>query len=284
MKIVLVYNPRSGTAPAIHDLRQYFKQAGIAIGVEIKIEAGFEKKLKRHLRLKQIVAVIGGDGTISSVVNVMQDTAAILAPLPGGTLNHFTKDAGIDQNIEQAIAKLAGASPRTVDYALVNDQVFVNNSSIGLYPSSLQTRAYIESRLGKWPAAILGGLRAWIKYRSYQVTVAGEQITTPFIFVGNNDYRIEHMADGGRKYLNKGMLSVYTIHARNRWEFIRLIVRALNGRLQDIPEIQAWKTTAITIHSNHTKLRVAYDGELAKLPTPLEYKIVPGGLKIIGNS
>lgn len=284
MKVVLVYNPRSGTAPSIHDLRRYFKQADVSIGVEIKLEDGFEKKLKRHLRAKQVVAAVGGDGTMSTLVNLMQDTNAILAPLPGGTLNHFTKDLGIEQDIEQAIKKLSSSQPNAVDYAMVNDRVFVNNSSIGLYPSSLQARAHIEDKLGKWPAAVIGSIRAWIRFRRYQLTVGGQEITTPFIFIGNNDYHVDRPTNVGRKHLNKGVLSIYAVTAKTRWDVIKLIGKALGNKLTDVPEIQSWKTTEVTIHSNHESLRIAYDGEYTRLKTPLTYKIVAGGLLVIGNS
>lgn len=284
MKVVLVYNPRSGTAPSIHDLRRYFKQADVSIGVEIKLESGFEKKLKRHLRPKQIIAVVGGDGTMSSVANLMHGTEAILAPLPGGTLNHFTKDLGIEQNIEQAIKDLADSRPRAVDYATVNDRVFVNNSSIGLYPSALQARAHIEDKLGKWPAAVIGSIRAWVRFRRYQLTVNGEEITTPFIFIGNNDYHVDQPTNVGRKHLNKGVLSIYAITAKTRWDVIKLIGSALRNKLTDMPDIQSWQTTEVIIHSSRETLRVAYDGEYTRLKTPLTYKIVASGLLVIGNS
>lgn len=283
MKVVLLHNPRSGTAPSLKDLRRYFKQASIDISVEIAIQDGFERKLKRHLRKGQIIAAVGGDGTMSTVAQLMKSTDAILAPLPGGTLNHFTKDLGINQDLEKAIQAMTVAAPRRIDYAMVNDRVFINNSSIGLYPSSLQSRARIEDKFGKWPAAVIGSIRAWLQYRLYNVTVGGKDVSTPFIFIGNNDYHIEHSVNNGRKYVDKGMLSIYTITATSRWEFLKLIGRALTGKLADVPELQTYKTTEVTIHSRHDSLRVAYDGEFTRLQPPLTYKIVPGGLKIIGS-
>ena len=225
MNIVLVYNPRSGTSRSLASLRRTFAKHDITIAAAIDITKDFPDKLRPLTKKDTYVAAIGGDGTLSSVAAEVYGTEAIFIPLPGGTLNHFTKDIGIAQDLTTAIANLKSAKPHSVDVAFVNDRLFLNNSSIGIYPTSLRTRAEIEDRLGKWPSAIAGTLRALIKFKLYTVTIEGETFETPFIFIGNNEY---HLDEGGRRdSLTSGKLCAYAIRSPRRSTLVTLLFYAV---------------------------------------------------------
>src|SRR5690606_19260231 len=122
------------------------------------------------------------------------------------------------------------------------------------YPSSLQTREHFEDRLGKWPAMIVGSVRAWLRYKPYQLEVNGERITTPIVFVGNNDYHLETPQKLGRTQLDEGLLSVYAISAPSRVSLIKTIFHAATGRWRSNPDILAWKTDSIFITSRKKRL------------------------------
>lgn len=281
MKIILVYNPHSGSAPNLDTLRKLCKQHGITIAAHIAVNDTYKEALRKHLRKDQIIAVVGGDGTISSVAALITGTRAILAPLPGGTLNHFTKDLGVPQDLDQAIAALNTMKPRAIDVASVNDVVFLNNSSIGLYPSSLATREELQSKkLTKWYAALIGSIRALVKYRTYTVTIDKETFKTPFLFVGNNDY---HLTDPGtsRDDLTQGVLSIYAVATASRRELIGIALRALVGQLRTSSEFKLWRTSQITVHTKKSRVHVSRDGELENLVTPLTYKIIPSSLRVL---
>ncbi len=81
-----------------------------------------------------IVAAGGGDGTISAVAAALVGTDTALGVLPLGTLNHFAKDLGIPLKLEDAVRALLTGETIAVDVAEINGKVFLNNSSLGLYP------------------------------------------------------------------------------------------------------------------------------------------------------
>src|SRR3954469_22997747 len=81
-----------------------------------------------------IVAAGGGDGTISAVASALVGTDVALGVLPLGTLNHFAKDLGIPLKLEDAIQALFRGDTVKVDVAEINGKIFLNNSSLGLYP------------------------------------------------------------------------------------------------------------------------------------------------------
>ncbi len=103
----------------------------------------------------KIIVAGGGDGAISSVVALVSKTDKIFGVLPLGTLNNFSKDLQIPQDITEAIAVIGAGNTMQIDLAELNGRVFINNSSIGLYPRIVRNRVQQQQRLGyvKWRAA-----------------------------------------------------------------------------------------------------------------------------------
>lgn len=284
MNVTLVYNSKSGKAFSAEELRARFKKHDITIDRTMPFSDEIKAKLQAHSKRGGIIAVVGGDGTMSSVANVIAGNKAAMMPLPGGTLNHFTKDLGISQDIDEALSQAAKSKPKRIDVARVNGKVFLNNSSIGLYPFAVHVRSHFEDVLGKWPAAFIGSLRALLRYRLYTVTIDAETIKTPFIFVGNNDYHLESLESVGRQKLTGGVLSVYVLKTQSAWQLARVLVRFVFGRLKSSPDARLWRTKRVAIQTKGKNIRVTRDGEVEKLTTPLEYVIEPESLLVIGSS
>ncbi len=272
MKITLVYNPKSGSALSLRALRAKFHKNDITVVDAIAIGPGFEKKLAKSIQEKGYIAAVGGDGTISGVTGVIAGTHATLIPLPGGTLNHFTKDLGIPQDIDEAITKLKQAKKRKIDTVTANDITFINNSSIGLYPQSLKIRESAEKRTGKWPAAVWGIIKAFIRFKTYEVTINDKKIITPFIFVGNNSYKLDNSGFTNRTSLNQGVLCVYLIRAHTRTSLVKLLFSALVGRLHNENEFISFTSKTLKIKTKRKSLAISHDGEVRDLIAPITYK------------
>ncbi len=235
-----------------------------------------------------VVVAGGGDGTISAVASVVAGTGVALGVLPLGTLNHFAKDLGIPLDTGAAVRAIAAKHTIEVDVAVVNGRVFINNSSLGLYPHIVRDRENQQRRLGrgKWYALAWATLTAFRRSRLLNVRLSldeGEQhCSTRFIFVGNNEYTMEGFDIGGRERLDAGHLSVYLSPRRSRARLLMLAVRALFGRLHQAEDFQAMKARTITIETRRRKsLHVATDGEVTRMDMPLEYSIRPGALRVI---
>ena len=91
----------------------------------------------------------GGDGTLSCAAGHLAGTGRPLGILPLGTLNHLARDAGIPAGLEEAAAIIAAGHVREIDLAEVNGRVFVNNSSVGLYPDMVRLREAEQERKGR---------------------------------------------------------------------------------------------------------------------------------------
>jgi YegS/Rv2252/BmrU family lipid kinase len=230
----------------------------------------------------------GGDGTINAVASLVLDTDRTLGVLPLGTLNHFAKDLNIPLDVESALLVCLEGREAKVDVGEVNGQVFLNNSSLGLYPSIVRHREKQQQRLGrgKWPAFIWATLTMLKRYPFLNVRLSTDDQRlirhTPFLFVGNNEYEMESFNVGARSCIDAGQLSLYVAHRTGRLGLLRLAWRALFGGLRDEQDFDAMCTKEIWIETRHPKrLRVATDGEVTIMTTPLHYRVRPGALRVL---
>ena len=234
----------------------------------------------------QVIVAAGGDGTVNSVATAVIENNKILGVLPAGTLNHFARDLGIPFDLEAAAKTIVAGHITEVDVAEVNDRIFLNNSSLGLYPTIVRERKKHE-RLGfqKWPAFFWATIQALRRYPflDVQLRVNGELLdtTTPFVFVGNNEYAMDLFNIGLRDRLDKGVLSIYITNRTSRLRLIGLAVRAVFGRLREDRDFLALSSNEVKIQARHKRLRVAFDGEIDVLETPLHYRVRTRALRVI---
>jgi len=271
------------------DLRAKFSAAGLdavitlAKGGEELIGAA-RAALDNGARL---VVAGGGDGTINAVASVMAGSGVAFGVLPLGTLNHFAKDLGIPLALEQAVAVLANGRETRVDVGEVNGRIFLNNSSLGLYPEIVHAREKQQQRLGrgKWLAALWATVAALRRYPflSVRMDADGERLArrTPFVFIGNNEYIMQGLAIGERARLDAGTLSLYVAQRPGRLGLLRFALRALTGRLAQERDFDVLLSETIDIETRHAQLRVATDGEVNVMQTPLRYRVRPGALTVI---
>ena len=294
MKGLVIVNRGGGTAG--DDVEQRVQHALRAAGLvaEVITVEGHEcacRATAARDEQRPFVAAGGGDGTVSVVAGVLAGSDVPLGVLPLGTLNHFARDLGIPTDLQEAVAVLATGSPSLVDVAEVNGRTFINNSAIGLYPLMVLDRETQQKRLGrsKRLAMLVAGARTLARFRHHrlQITIndADEAtLDTPLLFVGNNDYELVLPEAGKRQTLDDGQLCVMVLRSRSRAGLIAALFRALVGRTRADDLIRLDDVIRLRVTSRRSHLAVAIDGETQHLPTPLDYRIRPGALKVLAPS
>lgn len=233
------------------------------------------------------VVAAGGDGTVSAVASRLAGTGVALGVLPMGTLNHFAKDLGIPLDEGEAVAAVAQGRTVDVDAGEVNGRVFINNSSLGLYPDIVRDRERRRSRLGhgKWRALVEASVAAARRYPELTVHIEVEGKTlvrrTPFVFIGNNAYTMEGFEIGARPALDQGMLSLYLTRRIGRFGLLNLALMALFRRLDQARDFDVATARDFIVRTRQPRLRVATDGEVTVMETPLHYRTLPGALRVI---
>lgn len=291
-EVTVLLNAASGSAEG-RDTDEKVRQAFRAAGAEARVHSaaggeGIGELAKRAAAGGDgpLVAA-GGDGTVSSVAAAVVGGKREFGVLPLGTLNHFARDLGIPEGLDAAARTVVEGESALVDVGEVNGRVFLNNSSIGLYPRIVKHREDRQERLGwgKWPALIWATVHALHRHRPLDVilSVDGKEIrrSTAFVFVGNNVYDMEGLDIGTRARLDEGQLSVYLSRYARPFDLLVLAFRALFGRLKGAPGFESLRTPELTIETRGSEVRVATDGEISMVKTPLRYRVRPRSLRVV---
>ena len=295
-RVLVLLNSSSGTAiekseDQAGELRKSFSRRGIAASIQFTPASDFTTATRNALQNAasgefDAVIVGGGDGTISTVAEVLADTETPMGILPMGTLNHFAKDLKIPLGLDQAIDVIASGHTLRVDLGEVNGKLFLNNSSIGIYPYLVSDRERRRKHHGlpKWIALIFAGLRTLgnLPFRQLSLEADGWQraYKSPCVFVGNNKYILSGASVGSRTTLSDGLLSLYVTKQQGAAALVWLAIRCVSGMVDQANDLNVFSLSAITIKSRHKRLLVSRDGEIETLETPLNYAIRPSALRV----
>ena len=237
------------------------------------------------------VLVAGGDGSIASAASAIAGSGAELAILPVGTLNHFARDHGVPLSIPAALDLAANGSAAPTDVAYVNDQIFVNTSSVGAYVRFVRHRESLEQRLGYRLATVVASLRVFTASHHFrlELDVGGQRhlyrTTLAFIGVGERELRIPVL--GGRVSGGQRGLHVMIPRARSR---ARLLVVAATAMFRGVQaavggiEIDSFLVERCRIDLRHAHDDISVDGEIIPAKTPLNYRLDPDALRVVLDS
>ncbi len=292
VQAVVILNASSGggcNAEFADSLAAKFQSRGL--GVRVTLATSGEELIEAARRaVREGVKVIvagGGDGTLNAVASTLSGTDVTFGILPLGTLNHFAKDLGIPLDLDEAIAVIVQGHSMRVDTGEINGRIFLNNSSLGLYPDTVRSRERQQRQLGrsKWVAFFWAAVAALRRYPFLDLTIymdqQAHQRRTPFVFIGNNRYVMEGFNIGARERLDEGTLSLYVVQRTGRLGLLALALRALFGRLRQAKDFDMLYAKKIVIATRHKQIRVSTDGEVNRLDSPLHYRICPAALKVI---
>ncbi|MGH9078296.1 MAG: diacylglycerol/lipid kinase family protein, partial [Acidimicrobiales bacterium] len=117
-----------------------------------------------------VVAVLGGDGTLNEAANGLARSPTALAVLPGGSTNVFARTVGIANDPVEATGQLLGAlarrSVRTVNLGSVNGRYFLFHTGIGFdaaVVARVERRAELKRYAGH-PLFVWAAVATWARH------------------------------------------------------------------------------------------------------------------------
>ena len=296
LKVVALINKSAGAVARRGDIeravRDGFAERGVEADVRLvegreigELSQRFVAENKSRSGHGSILVVGGGDGTLGSAASALAGTDVVLGVLPLGTLNHFAKDLGVPLDLTAAIDTIATGKPVTVDVAEVNGRVFLNNSSIGIYPFFVAKRSTEQRRRGFGKLAAIGpALMRTLRSASWQaVHVAAqgtrERLRTPCVFVGNNFYDIADL--GHRRSLSSKELCVYVVKQQSWFGLALLPFKIAFGMIDATRDLEIYRANSLQITSHRHAMLVSLDGEAVSMDMPLNFQIRPAALQVL---
>jgi diacylglycerol kinase family enzyme/membrane-associated phospholipid phosphatase len=184
-----------------------------------------------------------------------------LVVVPGGTLNHFARDLGLE-SVEDAVRAVESGQLVAVDVGTIDGRPFVNTASFGSYSKLVEAREQLEDSIGKWPALVVALVRILRDADPFEFTIDGRPRRIWTIFVGNCAYDPPGFAPATRVRLDDGVFDVRIIDGSEPWARVRLIVAALTGNLARSKVHTRRLVSSMTLRSSSDDNLLAADGEI----------------------
>ena len=236
-----------------------------------------------------IVVAAGGDGTLNAVAQATLGSGCEFGVIPQGTFNYFGRTHGITTDATEATRALLTARVYPVQVGLVNGRVFLVNASLGLYRQSLEDREEQKQRFGRsrliaaWAAVgtIVRG------YRPMLIKLQREdeelELRTLTLFVGNNRLQLEQIGLD-TDVVEDGKLAALVLRPVSTLALLGLLVRGAMGRLSKARGVDSFALTRLTVTPSNPRIRrlkIATDGEVAWMNTPIEFRVAPEPLLLL---
>lgn len=295
----LIYNEKSGFHARNKDeiyekmmtiwTKYGFEIQVFDLGSELSVKALMHKVLQHHSQYQHrgVIVVAGGDGTLNAVASQLMHQDIPVGILPLGTFNYVARVLDIPLDLLQAAEVIATGQTRAVHVACINDQVYLNNASLGLYPLFIKKREIYNKKWGRFPLnAYTSGLDVLIRDRKelkLEVEVDGQKypFKTPLVFFGNNQLQLREMKLKIAKCAEVGLVAGVVIAKGDKFTLFKTLVQTIRGHLEKADDVYSFSAETVIVNSRKSDLTVALDGEIVEMKTPLKLHVEKNALNIM---
>jgi YegS/Rv2252/BmrU family lipid kinase len=231
-----------------------------------------------------LIAIYGGDGSISEVASALYGKKATMGIIPGGTANVTSKGLGIPQDTEEAVALLVGDSFKIIhmDMGIVNGAPFILRVNLGIMADMIiNADPKMKDSFGQLAYGLTAIESIWktdpIQYR---MIIDGKEINESGVLltitnsgnVGIADFSFLPGID-----VADGFLDVILMKESGFLSLMRVAGTTLFKTESDV--LKHWKCKEISIHTGK-KVKYICDDSVMEADL-LNIKVVPGALHVL---
>lgn len=229
-----------------------------------------------------IIAAVGGDGTVNEVGRALINKEAILAIIPVGSGNGLARHLGIPMEITEAVKALNHSHETVIDTAKINDQPFLGVAGIGFDAEIAQQ--FAESGKRGFFSYFQAVFKEFSNYQPqcYTINIDGKQILRKaFIlsFANGSQYGNDFVIAPKAK-IHDGLLDLIIVDDIPSYEVPQFVYRFKNGTLDHSGHTEMHRFKEITIQSQ-SDIQAHIDGEPVLFQNEIKVTIQPDSLKIL---
>ena len=255
------------------------------VGLDTRSEAEFIDCARSLTGEVDVIAVAGGDGTFSQIMNAVDTTRVGLAYFPLGSGNALSYALGIRGLSFEAIADRIRRLPmRALDLIDCGGRRRAFMASVGLEGAALALRdKHTVAGRSRFSAYVRASLDAYFKTykpRPAQIDVDGEtHLTTRLLsaLIVKQPYYGFGMNVAPKARFDDGRL--HTLIVDSGWIGTALLVAeafTIGNR------VGRYRSGEAAVIRSDSPLRLQYDGELGWEATAFDFRVLPGALTVAG--
>jgi len=233
---------------------------------------------------RDLVCVIGGDGTVNEAINGLAGAEVPLAIVPTGTVNVLAMELGIPLEPPDAVKLLEVGAVSWIDLGLAGERYFGLMAGVGMDAAVVASLNPVMKKAFKEAAFAVQGFATYLTKEEPLIRVTTDERTVEgyFAVFGNSSnygggFGITPLAD-----MRDGLLDVCVLKDKSLLSTIWYWTAALINAHIRHPKVEYFRTERaeiVTVEEGKEVL-VQTDGEMAgKLP--LTCRVVPRSLRVI---
>lgn len=289
-RIRVLVNRRSGLKWSFDAVQQAFDAAWERPGRDIVyqflhgVEDGVEKARRAVEDGVDLVLVVGGDGTFSSIGRVLAGTDVCLGTIPTGSGNGWARHFNVPLDPAAAAASLARGVVRRVDVGRVNDRPFFITCSMAWDAALVKSFDRMPMR-GILPY-VFAGVYELFDYKPQPMTICldgDETMTIEDALV----FTVANLSQyGGGAVItphaepDDGLLELVIARRQDMPILIANIGKFLAGAVTDIPTVLSRRFRDMTV-TRPKAAPIQVDGELLDSPGDVHFTVSPRAIRAL---
>jgi YegS/Rv2252/BmrU family lipid kinase len=230
----------------------------------------------------EVVAAVGGDGTIGLIAGALRGTGAPLAVIPAGRGNDFARVMQIPTDPREAARVALDGEERAVDVGDVDGEPFVCIASLGFDSDANRIANHATLVRGNlvYLYAALRALAGW-QHACFHVIVDGEShdLRGWSVAVANSKAYGGGMFIAPQAQLDDGKLDVVLVAESSKFAFLRDLPKVFKGTHTANPRVQMLSGSSVELSADRPFTIYADGDAIGELPATVG--ISPRSLQVL---
>ena len=288
--LLIFQNPRSGDSDP-QQVRDIIEAEVHAAGREVSflqhdvgssLQQSFSLAFEVASRCNGTVVVAGGDGTINVAASIAVERGQAMGIIPSGTFNFVARSHGIPEDTTAAVQLLLRGRPHASRVGMINDKLFLVNSSIGSYARLQQEREGFKRTIGRSRtvaslAAVVSALRVSPSMR-LKLNYRGEEQTVncSTLIMCNSRLQLELVGVNTLPDQDADELACICLSPVGVRMQLAMIWKGWQRQISEADEVDSFLFDDMQIELSNRRSRivtVAVDGEMHRLALPLRVNV-----------
>lgn len=290
-RVRVLINPNSG----IHAsrgalplrLQEFWDVPGVDLSYQISrsVEDGIEKARRAVADEVDTVLVVGGDGMVNTIGQVLIGTPVALGVIPAGSGNGFARHFGICLDWRRAAEQLARAPVLPIDVGTANGRPFFVTCSLAWDAALVQAFERFPVR-GILPY-VLAGAYGLIEYAPQPFDLYLDDEAEPLRFREPLVCTAANLTQfgGGARIApsacpDDGALELVVADRKDFPALLAGLPRLFDGTLDRMPEVLTRRFHRLVVERKRSA-PIQLDGEWVEAPARVEIAVIPRALRVL---
>ncbi len=250
--------------------------------------------VRDHVVLKPYdkLIVVGGDGTVQSILSEIVERPLSIGIIPTGSGNDFARSMGVPLQVDLALEYILSGSARKMDILFTDGRYCMTIIGVGLdgMVAKVVNEAWYKRWLQKIGLAdwsyILGFVSVLFRYKPGEVSICLDDQVYPFtqvwlVAVANFPYYGGGMKVCPEALMDDGLLDICVVHNISRLKLLLVFSKVFKGNHTTHPAVTMLRGKEVNI-SSEEPLMIHGDGEMMG-QTPIEIRVKHKIISVISN-